>query len=183
MAHFGTGVEYALHCLLWMAKPLQVRASSRDLSELQGVPAPYMAKLFPKLEKAGIVLATEGIRGGYVLAKPANRITVLDVVDAVEGEKPLFDCQEIRSRCALFESAPPAWATKGVCGIHAVMLRAEKQMRAELAATTLEDLADGVAQKEPARFGHSVVEWFDARAEARDHARLDGVKNRGGKRK
>jgi DNA-binding IscR family transcriptional regulator len=64
MAHFGAGVEYALHCLLWIARPLQVRPSSRDLAELQGVPVPYMAKLFPRLEKAGIVHAAEGIRGG-----------------------------------------------------------------------------------------------------------------------
>ena len=113
MAHIGTGVEYALHCLLWLVPPLEQRPSSRDLAELQGVPAAFMAKIFPKLEKAGIVESTGGIRGGYQLARAPEDISVLDVVDAVEGQKALFDCQEIRGRCALFDGAPPRWPTAG----------------------------------------------------------------------
>ncbi|MDR5735820.1 Rrf2 family transcriptional regulator [Caballeronia sp. LZ025] len=181
MAYFSAGVEYALHCLLWIARPTQARASSRDLAELQGVPVAYMAKIFPKLEKAGILQASEGIRGGYALARPAKRISVLDVADAIDGEKQLFDCQEVRARCALFEGDAPRWASNGVCEIHAVMLRAEKLMRNELAATTLADLVNGVAKKEPARFAQHVIDWFDARSDARDQARQEGVTNRRGK--
>src|SRR5262245_31262151 len=103
MAHYGTGVEYALHCLLWLVGTGEAQPSSRELADLQGAPQPFMAKLFPKLEKAGIVSATPGIHGGYRLARPAHEITVLQVVDAIEGKKPLFDCQQVRSRCALFE--------------------------------------------------------------------------------
>lgn len=117
MAHIGTGVEYALHCLLWLVSPLEQRPSSRDLAELQGVPAAFVAKIFSKLEKAGIVESAGGIRGGYQLARAPDKISVLDVldvVDAVEGPKALFDCQEIRGRCALFEGRPPGWANRGV---------------------------------------------------------------------
>ncbi|MFL5332079.1 MAG: RrF2 family transcriptional regulator [Geminicoccaceae bacterium] len=119
MSYIGTGVEYALHCLLWIASPLEHRPSARDLAELQGVSPTFLAKIFSKLEKAGIVEATEGIRGGYGLARPAETISVLDVIDAVEGHKPLFDCQEIRGRCTLFNGKTPSWAISGVCGIHA----------------------------------------------------------------
>ena len=73
MAHLGTSVEYAMHCLLWLAGPLAEPASSRDLAELQGISPSFLAKIFPKLEKAGIVAASEGIRGGYRLARPADR--------------------------------------------------------------------------------------------------------------
>ena len=93
MAHLGSSVEYGLHCLLWLVDPMAGPASSRDLAELQGVSPSFIAKIFPRLEKAGIVEASEGVRGGYRLARPANEITVLDVVDAIEGKKPLFDCQ------------------------------------------------------------------------------------------
>src|SRR5262249_23506640 len=129
MALFGSSVEYGLHCLLWLVGPISEPASSRDLADLQGVSQSFMAKIMPKLEKAGIVDASEGIRGGYRLARPASEISFLDVVDAIEGEKPIFDCQDIRGRCAVFDGKAPSWATEGVCAIHAVMLRAEKMMR------------------------------------------------------
>lgn len=173
MAHLGSSVEYGLHCLLWLAEPNAASASSRDLAELQGVSPSFVAKIFPKLEKAGIVSASAGILGGYRLARPAASITVLDVVDAIEGHKPLFDCQEIRGRCAIFKGKAPAWSTRGVCSIHAVMLRAEQSMRAELARSTLADLATTVARKAPAGMPAEIKVWLSDRLEARSEARLD----------
>lgn len=171
MAHLGSSVEYALHCLLWLADPASGQPSSRDLAELQGLSPSFLAKIFPKLEKAGIVTAAAGLRGGYRLARAASEISVLDVVDAVEGAKPLFDCQEVRGRCAVFGDKPPAWATSGVCGIHAVMLRAEQGMRRELASTSLADLAAGFGKKMPASFPAEVQVWFEGRVGKRIEAR------------
>ena len=171
MAHLGSSVEYALHCLLWLADPASGQPSSRDLAELQGLSPSFLAKIFPKLEKARIVIAASGLRGGYRLARAAADISVLDVVDAVEGGKPLFDCQEIRGRCAVFGEKPPTWATSGVCGIHAVMLRAEQSMRRELAITSLADLATGVGKKMPASFPAEVQVWFEGRVGKRMEAR------------
>ncbi|MBN3802357.1 Rrf2 family transcriptional regulator [Paraburkholderia sp. Ac-20336] len=179
MAYIGTGVEYALHCLLWLVAPLEHRPSSRDLAEIQGVPTAFVAKIFPKLEKAGIVEASGGIRGGYRLARAPEEISVLDVVDAVEGRKALFDCQEVRGRCALFDNKPPRWATQGVCGIHAVMLNAEKVLRDELAKTSLARLSAGVLGKGiPAGFASQVHTWFAGRHEAREDARITGMRSR-----
>ena len=178
MAYFGASVEYALHCLLWLVEPPEASPSSRDLAEFQGAPAPYMAKIFPKLEKAGIVQAAEGIKGGYRLGRAANRITVMEVADAVEGDKRLFDCQEVRGRCALFDDKPPRWAIGGTCEIHAVMLRAEQVMREELGKTTLADLAGSVAKKAPVRFTDTVHEWFDQRSATRSSVHIAALQNR-----
>ncbi|MET0153463.1 MAG: Rrf2 family transcriptional regulator [Candidatus Binatia bacterium] len=167
MAHLGSSVEYGLHCLLWLVGPLSEPASSRDLAELQGVSPSFVAKIMPKLEKAGIVRASEGVRGGYQLALAPAHITVLEVVDAIEGKKPLFDCQEIRGRCAVFGGKAPPWSRKGLCAIHAVMLRAEQSMREELARTTLADLAKTVGRKAPPRFFAGIRDWFAGRATAR----------------
>ncbi len=167
MAHIGSGVEYGLHCLLWLVGPTPEPASSRDLADLQGVSVSFVAKIFSKLEKAGIVTASEGLRGGYRLARPADQITVLDVVDAIEGEKPLFDCLEIRGRCAVFGGKPPAWSIDGVCGIHAVMLRAERIMREELGRTTVADLARTVGRKAPANFPVEIQDWLADRVARR----------------
>lgn len=162
MSHISSGVEYGLHCLLFLTRSHASveEASVRDLAELQGVPTDFLAKLFTKLVKAELVIATEGVKGGVRLARPANRITVHDVVVAIDGEKPLFDCREIRGRCAVFDNDAPAWATRGVCSIHAVMQTAEKAMRAELKRHTLADLAERTNEKAPAAFGAQVVNWF-----------------------
>ena len=167
MAHITAGVEYGLHCLLWLTSSPGAPLSSRDLADFQGISPSFVAKVFPKLEKAGIVTASEGIKGGYLLAKQPQDITVLDVVDAIEGRKPLFDCQEIRSRCAVYRERPPSWATKGVCAIHAVMLRAEKAMRDSLASQTLADIAGDLARKAPPAFSDDVRKWLVDRARTR----------------
>jgi len=166
MALYGASTEYVLHSLLWLVdtkEPL----SSLDLADLQEIPSAFMAKLLPKLEKAGILHASEGMKGGYVLAKPAREVSVLSVVDAIEGRKSLFNCQEIRGRCALYSEGPPLWATQGVCGIHAAMLRAEQAMREELAKTTLADLSDIVRKKAPSQFLDEAQSWFGNRVKTR----------------
>ncbi|WP_332303237.1 RrF2 family transcriptional regulator [Rhizobium sp. GR12] len=167
MAYMTVGVEYGLHCLLWLAGSPGAHLSSRDLAELQGISPSFLAKIFPKLEKAGIVSASEGIKGGYQMARPPGDITVLEVVDAIEGRKPLFDCQEIRGRCAVFRQCPPSWATKGLCAIHAVMLRAEKAMRDSLATQTLADIAGDFACKAPPEFSEDVRQWLDLKLKGR----------------
>ncbi|MCC7120773.1 MAG: Rrf2 family transcriptional regulator [Gammaproteobacteria bacterium] len=167
MAHITASVEYGLHCLLWLATADTAALSSRELAALQGISPTFVAKIFPKLEKAGLVSASSGLRGGYRLAKPAARISLLEVVDAIEGRKPLFDCQEIRDRCAVFDGQAPRWATQGVCAIHAAMLKAEAAMRETLATQSLADIADTVARKAPAGFAVEVRAWCDERGAAR----------------
>lgn len=171
MAYLTTSVEYGIHCLLWLAASGDTPLSSRELAELQGISPSFLAKIFPKLEKAGIVAASEGIRGGYRLARTPDQITVLEIVDAVEGAKPIFDCQEIRGRCAVFGEKPPHWATAGVCEVHAVMLRAEKAMRASLASETLGGIATTFGRKVPAEFGRDVEAWIAERSRTRTGAK------------
>ncbi len=176
VALYGATVEYGVHCLLLLVRPPEKPASSRELAELLGVSPAIVAKIFPKLEKAGLVTSTGGISGGYRLARDAAEISVLDVIDAIEGDRRLFDCKEVRLSCALFGGTPPAWASGGVCGVHAVMLRAEKSMRSEMARTSILDLAEGMYRKAPAEFGPDVSRWFGDRAMGRERSRITAVK-------
>lgn len=171
MAHITTSVEYGIHCLLWLAGSEGTALSSRDLAELQGISPSFVAKILPKLEKAGIVMANEGIRGGYRLSRPPEQISFLQIVDAIEGTKPLFDCQEIRSRCAVFDENPPEWSTTGICAIHAVMRKAEHAMRAELASNTLGDVAHTFERKAPTEFIVQVQDWVRERIGSRKPGR------------
>lgn len=171
MSHIGSGVEQALHCLLYLTGDADGRPSARDLAEFQGVSQSYVAKLFTTLEKAGIVAASGGVQGGYRLARPAEAISVLEIVDAVEGRKPLFRCRDIRRNCVLYGDDPPPWSTEGVCGIHAVMLEAEARMRDSLASVSVQDIADRTARKVPAEARAAASRWFGARRAQRGVAR------------
>lgn len=175
MSLYGSNAEYALHCLLFLVgAPEGAAPSARDLAECQGVSPSLVAKLFTRLQKAGIVTAQEGVRGGFGLARPPASISLLAVIDAVEGRKKLFDCKDIRARCILFGGQAPDWATSGVCDIHAAMLRAEKAMRAELSGTTLADVAGRVAGKMAPGFAGTAGRWFEERAAARRASGAEG---------
>ncbi len=164
MSHYGSGVEYGLHCLLHLVGRDGGEApSSRDLAEFQGLSPSYVAKLFTRLQKAGLVAATEGLGGGFRLARPAGEITVLDVIDAIEGDKPLFRCREVRDGCILYRDAPPTRAAGDVCAIHGVMLEAEARMRETLAGRTLADIEAEVAGKLSDGIMRQTTAWFDDR--------------------
>ncbi|KTE24085.1 MULTISPECIES: Rrf2 family transcriptional regulator [unclassified Sphingopyxis] len=168
MAHLTASVEYGIHCLLWLVAKDGKPISCSDLAELQGVSPSFLAKIFPKLEKAGIVRASEGVRGGYLLAQPADEISFLNIVDAIEGKKPLFDCQEIRGRCALFGGQSPVWVSAGTCAIHAVMLQAEQAMRERLASQSLGSVHRRFIRKAPEDFVSEVAGWIEGRLKGRD---------------
>lgn len=163
MALYSAGVEYGIHCLLFLVddKGDSRDSSVRTLAALQGVPQELLAKVFTKLAKANLVVATEGIRGGFKLAMPADEISVLDVVRAIDGSKSIFECRNIRERCAVFEGDAPAWALEGTCSIHAIMLTAQQRMEEALAQQTLLDLSRRVARKAPQGFAEEVIRWVD----------------------
>ncbi len=168
MGLYGSSVEYGLHCLLSLADaPEGSPPSSRDLAEFQGISPSYVAKLFTRLEKAGLVASAEGIGGGFQLARPADKITVLDVTDALEEDKSLFVCKNIRARCVLYGDNPPHAETRGMCSIHAVMIEAERRMRDSLAGTSLADLAGEVRDKLPAKTSADKAQWFTDRQAGR----------------
>jgi Rrf2 family protein len=165
MAFYGAGVEYALHTLLNLSfAPDGTAPSARDLAEFQRLPLAFMRKLLTQLEKAGLVAATEGLRGGWRLARDPKRISALEVAEAAEGRTPLFVCREIRARCALWpDDARPRAATTGVCEIHSIMLQAEAAMRRELAGATLADIIERVEAKRSAAAATAIPAWFAER--------------------
>jgi Rrf2 family protein len=172
MSLYSAGVEYGIHCLIFLVgnRGDTREASVRDLAELQGVPLDYLAKIFTKLAKAQLVVATEGVRGGFKLARPSDEITLLDIVNAIDGRKLIFDCREIRGRCALFEGTAPEWALDGPCSVHGAMMNAQKRMEEALSQQTILDLSRKVGRKAPAEFGEQVENWMNERREKKSNA-------------
>jgi Rrf2 family protein len=133
------GVEWAAHCAVLLSLlPEGETLPTWSLAEYHGVPEPYLAKVLQGLTRAGVVESKPGRHGGYRLPRPAAEITLLEVVQALEGDDTFFQCTEIRRRGP---SRVAARAYTPVCGIAATMWRAEQAWRDELRATSIADLA------------------------------------------
>lgn len=152
------GVEWSVHCCTVLAMlPPGVALPAARLAEYHDVPAAYLAKHLQSLAGAGIVESVRGPRGGYRLARPADEISVLDVVRAVEGDEPAFRCTEIRQRGPA--GGPPEWYPKP-CGIARAMWDAESAWRAVLAERTIAQLVAGVARDAHPTAIETAVGWF-----------------------
>lgn len=134
----GDGVEQAIHSVSMLASlPDGGLLSAAALAEFHGVSTSYLLKHLQSLSRAGIVKTVPGPKGGYLLAKPPSKISLLDIVLAVEGPEPAFRCKEIR------QNGPnplPDARYKPPCQINAAMLRAEQSYRNELRIVTIEQI-------------------------------------------
>jgi Rrf2 family protein len=151
-------VEWAAHCTaLLAALPPDAVMPAAKLAEFHDLPAAYLSKTLQLLAGAGVVSAVPGRRGGYRLARPAEQITLLDIVDAVDGDTPAFRCTEIRRRGP---SAVPVRFYTPRCGIAAAMWDAEQAFRGALAAVTIAAIAEGVQRESPREAVNMARRWL-----------------------
>jgi Rrf2 family protein len=139
------GVEWALHSCLnlsWADRPVP----AARLATYFDLPAPYLNKQLQALARAGILGSTPGPKGGFSLARVPEKITLLDVVVAIEGPEHAFRCAEILHASPFGD--PKADYVTG-CAISHAMNTAELAWRRELAATTIADLRDRVGKQHP----------------------------------
>ena len=82
--------DYAMRAVLYLATtPL---ANIREIAKAQFVPQEYLAKILQRLAKAGIVTTHRGVGGGISLARAPEKITLMDVIEAIEGPVALNRC-------------------------------------------------------------------------------------------
>lgn len=138
--------EYGLLALVDLACQGEVRpVSAREIAERQGIPTKFLEQLFVSLRKAGLVTARRGAKGGFVLGRDSCCITVLDVVEALEGPLSPTMCD-----------GGATCARTAVCAAGTVWARATAALRNVFASTTLAELAatqTTMAGNEPAVLG------------------------------
>jgi Rrf2 family protein len=141
------GVEWGVHaCTILAVLPDGRALPAAKLAEYHEVPAAYLAKHLQSLARAGVLETVKGPRGGYRLARPATEITLLDVVEAIDGDEPAFRCTEIRRRGP---SAVSAREYTKLCGINRAFLAADDAWRAELSRSTVADMVAGALADAP----------------------------------
>jgi Rrf2 family protein len=152
------GVEWGSHCVVLLSfLPDGAAIPAGRLAEYHEVPVAYLAKHLQALSRAGILESVQGPRGGYRLARPATEISLLEIVEAIDGEQPAFRCTEIRRRGP---GSAPASEYRTLCGIHVAMVEADAAWRARLGEVTVAELAMNAATHSPPSVAPRVVKWF-----------------------
>ena len=151
-------VEWALHCCTVLAGlPPERYLSTKILAEFHGVPKDYLSKALQGLSQAGIVATVPGPSGGYRLARPAADVTVLEVVEAVEGRRSTFACTEIRRNNPC---RPAGTCDAKPCGIARVMWQADEAWRQSLRGVRLADIVAGVQDDVPPEQLRANMDWL-----------------------
>ncbi len=135
---FSTSIEYAIHGLVYLAVNGSENATLvGDIAGAIKVPDSYLRKVFQLLVRGGLVSSQRGARGGFVLARDPARITLKDVVEAIDGSLPLYSCMKAKRKCSGLDACP----------VSAAFEAARRSMADVLDATTLESLARGISKR------------------------------------
>ena len=112
-----TLAEYGVICALHLARrAAEGPITGREIAESERLPGDYVEQILLRLRRAGIVRSTRGARGGYELARPAERVSIRNVIEA--SETTTFDCTVCRIRSvrnAAHRRTPAAFVRCGCC--------------------------------------------------------------------
>lgn len=84
--------EYALRAAVWLASHPDRALSTQEISTATKVPAGYLSKVLQALARGGLVVSNSGRGGGFLLARAAEKICVLDVINALDGVQRIRQC-------------------------------------------------------------------------------------------
>jgi Rrf2 family protein len=119
--------DYAMRAVLYLTElGADRRAATSQIAEEKHIPPSFLAKIVSQLSVAGLLQTSRGARGGVSLARPAEEITFLEVVEAIDGPILLNDCVLDSASCTFGES----------CAIRPVFCDAQAELVARLKNTT-----------------------------------------------
>ena len=137
MVRLSNLADYAVVVMCQMAVSDDARPSAASISAATSIPLPTVAKLMGTLSRAGLLVSYRGISGGFCLARPAEDISVGEIVEAVDGPIALTHCTE---------PAPGQCAREGICSIKPHWQIINRTIRDALSTVYLADLVQDTAQ-------------------------------------
>ena len=105
--------DYGIRSVLYLSRqPFKKISFVNEISEEYKIPRSFLAKILQKLVKAKLIRSYRGVKGGFSLAKQAREISMLDVIEAIEGKMCLNICLLDKRKCSFSKQCPvnPVWA-------------------------------------------------------------------------
>lgn len=132
MLRLSKKADYALMAMRHLAMRADAGSSSaREIAEQFDIPVELLAKVLQRLTRTGLLASHQGTRGGYVLGRAASRISVADVIQAIDGPVAVTACGSGADSCDQYEK----------CNIRDPLWRIKDRILSALADCTVQELA------------------------------------------
>ena len=130
--------DYAIRTVLYLARDRDRTANVAEVSHAMQIPKSFLAKVLQRLVRHHILSSMRGVGGGFRLAKKPSEISLLDIMEAVQGPAAINVCAIDSKRCSL----------SATCSVHPVWVDIRQDLEKRLRRQTMDKLAGG--KKQPA---------------------------------
>ena len=132
MLRLSKKADYALMAMKHLAlRSDAASASAREIAEQYDIPIELMAKVLQRLVRSGLLVSTQGTRGGYTLRRPSASISVADVIQAIDGPFSVTACSTENSGCDQYSK----------CSVRDPLWQIRERIAAALATVSVAELA------------------------------------------
>ena len=148
MLRLSKKTDYALIALKDLALGVSHASSSsaREIAERYDIPVELMAKVLQRLSKCGFLVSRQGTHGGYELSRPATKISVADVIQAIDGPILVTACSDEDETCEQYSK----------CNVRDPLWQLKNRIVSSLESFTIQELADNSATPSVVTFSRNV---------------------------
>ena len=126
--------DYALRTIIYLSRlEANVKAPTSMIAKKQQIPPSFLAKIISQLSVAGIIHTSRGVNGGVSLAKSPKEISVLEVIEAIDGPVVLNECTPNSSICIFTKECP----------MHNLWCETREELVNKLETITFEQFSNG----------------------------------------
>jgi Rrf2 family protein len=93
MFRLSKKADYGLIALKHLAQHTDESVSAREIAKEYRIPAELLAKILQRLARKGLVVSQQGTHGGYVLGRDPSKISIVDVIEALDGPIGITPCE------------------------------------------------------------------------------------------
>jgi Rrf2 family protein len=134
MLRLSKKADYALMAVRHLALQAEpTSTSAREIAEQYDIPIELMAKVLQRLVRAGLLISTQGTRGGYTLSRPSSVISVADVIQAIDGPFTVTACSTEKHDCEQY----------GKCSIRDPLWQIRERIAETLGMVSMAEMAAG----------------------------------------
>jgi Rrf2 family protein len=139
MLRLSKKADYALMAMRHLARQASggPSTSAREIAEQYDIPIELMAKVLQRLVRTGLLVSTQGTRGGYTLSRPSSAISVADVIEAIDGPFTVTACSTDKNDCEQYNK----------CSIRDPLWQIRERIAEALGTVTIAEMASDTALK------------------------------------
>src|SRR3954466_6541583 len=133
MLRLSKKADYALIAMKHLARKTSgaPSTSAREIAEQYDIPIELLAKVLQRLVRTGLLVSTQGTRGGYTLSRPSRTISVVDIIQAIDGPVTVTACSTQKNDCEQY----------GKCSIRDPLWQIRERIVEALGTVTIAEMA------------------------------------------